>query len=85
VKTLKKQRPKSRWKDAPLTGVINYSDLAEDGHRLDADYYRAKKCLDRILQELRHDTLPSIDEFMEGVDFILDHPELIQEAIKAYK
>ena len=47
---------------------------------MDATYYIAKDVLIAILDELRHDTSPTIEGFMENIDFMLEHPALINAA-----
>ena len=47
---------------------------------MDPDYYIAKNVIIGILDETRHDTSPSIDDFMENIDFMLDHLTLINAA-----
>ena len=52
----------------------------QKGGRLDPDYYRAKDCLIDMLDELRHNSNPTLEAFMENIDFMLDHPNLINQA-----
>jgi len=66
--------------------TVKASEMAESlGVRMDAEFHMAKAVLIQILGELRHDTEPSIDEFMEGVDLILDQPKLARAAVESYR
>jgi|WetSurMetagenome_2_1015567.scaffolds.fasta_scaffold14415_10 hypothetical protein len=71
--------PKTRWRNRPQTGTLQFSDLSAD-LRLDPTYYEAKKVCDTILKELTHKTLPTLSGFMENIDFMLDHLNLIAAA-----
>jgi len=78
-----KEQPKTRWKTFPKTKTETVSEISKSpGQRLDATFYIAKECLMKILGELRHDTLPSLEEFMAAIDFVLDHPKLMKAAIE---
>ena len=79
-------KPRTRWRNRPLTRITDSKEIEQQvHHRMDADYYIAKDVLIGILDELRHDTSPSIDDFMENIDFMLDHPVLTYAAKQVWK
>lgn len=72
--------PKTRWRiENRKPDNIQFSDLA-DSLRLDATFYSAERTLKKLLKELRHNTSPTLETFMENIDFMLDHPALIDQA-----
>lgn len=70
-----------RWATFPKITTVSSKEMSKD-LRMDAHYYLAKECLLKILGELRHNTTPSIEEFMESVDYVLDHPRVIRALVK---
>ena len=73
--------PKTRWRNRDNFRTTSFAELqAQATQRMDAQYYIAKDVLIAILDELRHDTRPTIEGFMKNIDFMLDHPALINAA-----
>ena len=70
--------PKTRWRSHSNIRMTSSKEIeTQVHHRMDVAYYMAKDVLIGILDELRHDTSPTIEGFMENIDFMLDHPNLI--------
>jgi hypothetical protein len=73
--------PKTRWRNHSNFRTTSFAEVQAQAHkRMDATYYIAKDVLIAILDELRHDTSPTIEGFMENIDFMLEHPALINAA-----
>ena len=73
--------PKTRWRDAPAIRITSSQEMAAQATcRMDVDYYRAKDTLIKILDGLTHQSHPTIEGFMENIDFMLDHQNLINAA-----
>jgi hypothetical protein len=51
---------------------------------MDAEFYLARDCINKILEELRHNTAPSLETFMHCVDFMLDHTAAVTTLMAAY-
>lgn len=77
-------KEKTRWATWPRSTTVSSKEMAKD-LRMDAQYYLAKECLLKMLGELRHDTTPSIEEFMESVDYALDHPRVTRALVHEHE
>jgi hypothetical protein len=78
--------PKTRWRNFNKVKLVSSAEMATQAtHRMDATYYIGKDFLTAVLDEVTNSSKPTIHEFLENIDFMLDHPALINQAKKNWE